>query len=317
MEPADPSPALRPLGLGEILDRAVTLTVRRFPFFAAIYVLFQLPYAFAQYEFNRGALPMLSDLVRTGGRPSDPARVQAILAESHVGPMLAVVVVIAMLFGPLVFAALVYAVSATYLGKNPSYERAIRAGVGRWLPLLGVYLLAFAAAFLIYVLLALLGGIVLVGVASLAAASKGLAIAIGFIAGTVFFLALFALVLLAIVVVQLASFICIVEAVAAPSALGLAVARVRTTIGIRRSLRFGAIYLLIAIGGALVSALGSTALIALVRSTALALAFASLVSIAMAIFLCTVVAIYYFDLRVREEGLDLALAAEALAQTAS
>ncbi|MGH7728864.1 MAG: hypothetical protein ACREM2_08745 [Vulcanimicrobiaceae bacterium] len=312
MDLAAPSSVLRPLGLGEILDRAVTLSVRRFPLFAAIRVLFQAPYAIAQYEFNRGSYQMLGALLPTAGKPADPAAMRAILVQNHPSQVFGVIVLVAMLAVPPIFAALTYAVSAAYLGRNPTFNEAIRAGVSRWLPLLGVYFFLLVAAVMANVALALSAVVVVLGVAGLAAGSKVLAVIIGGVLGVAAFALVVVAFTLLLVVMQIATFICVVEGAGPLSALRLAVRRVLGSIGIPRSVLFGLIYSLIALGGAIVAALGAAALVTLVRSVALSLAFTSLVNIALAIFLTTVVGIYYFDLRVREEGLDLELAAQSL-----
>ncbi|MGH7708471.1 MAG: hypothetical protein ACREM6_11190, partial [Vulcanimicrobiaceae bacterium] len=168
MDLAAPSSVLRPLGLGEILDRAVTLSVRSFPLFAAIRVLFQAPYAIAQYEFNRGSYQMLGALLPTAGKPADPAAMRAILVQNHPSQVFGVIVLVAMLAVPPIFAALTYAVSAAYLGRNPTFKQAIRAGVSRWLPLLGVYFFLLVAAVMANVALALSAVVVVLGIAAFA-----------------------------------------------------------------------------------------------------------------------------------------------------
>ena len=48
-QPAGAAWPLRPLGLGEMLDRAITLTIRNFPLFALIAILYALPQGVLAY----------------------------------------------------------------------------------------------------------------------------------------------------------------------------------------------------------------------------------------------------------------------------
>jgi len=68
---------LRPLGLGEMLDRAVTLCVRHFALFSLIFVVYAIPLAVLQYFGTADQAKMfgpLTDILRAqaAGKSIDP-----------------------------------------------------------------------------------------------------------------------------------------------------------------------------------------------------------------------------------------------------
>jgi hypothetical protein len=88
-------------------------------------------------------------------------------------------------------------------------------------------------------------------------------------------------------------------------------------VGLRRSLLVGGIFIAIALGIATVSSMGELVLIGLVRSAVAGTVYETLIRIATAAFTTAYVGIFYVDLRVREEGFDLRLAAEQAAAAAT
>src|SRR5690348_11714675 len=60
---------LRPLGFGEIFDRAVTLYIRNFIAFAAIVMVLVLPLAILQYFLDRAAQPQFDAILKVFTNP--------------------------------------------------------------------------------------------------------------------------------------------------------------------------------------------------------------------------------------------------------
>ena len=60
---------LRPLGFGEIFDRAITLYIRNFVPFAAIVMVLVVPLAILQYFLDLSSQPQLDALVRIFTHP--------------------------------------------------------------------------------------------------------------------------------------------------------------------------------------------------------------------------------------------------------
>jgi hypothetical protein len=104
----------------------------------------------------------------------------------------------------------------------------------------------------------------------------------------------------------------VVERANFTSAFATSLKRTFTGIGLKRSLLIGLIFLAISLIISLVTALGEGVIVALVHSTVLATIYQTLVRIATAAFTTAFIGIFYLDLRVREEGLDLQLQAQQL-----
>jgi hypothetical protein len=73
----------------------------------------------------------------------------------------------------------------------------------------------------------------------------------------------------------------------------------------------GLAYVAIGFGIFIVTAIGESVLFGFLHSNLLGTIFATAVEVASAAFTTAFVTIFYFDLRVREEGLDLQIAARA------
>ena len=69
-----PARLLRPLGFGEIFDRAVTLYVRNFWPFSLILLFVMLPYSSAQYSLQARSLAQLGDLMNSATGRGQPTR---------------------------------------------------------------------------------------------------------------------------------------------------------------------------------------------------------------------------------------------------
>lgn len=80
---------LRPLGFGEIFDRAVTLYVRNFLAFVRIVVVAVLPLAVFQYIVDVALTPQLQAIMTTLEHPAAKAS-PAILASLFTSPLTAI-----------------------------------------------------------------------------------------------------------------------------------------------------------------------------------------------------------------------------------
>jgi hypothetical protein len=82
-------------------------------------------------------------------------------------------------------------------------------------------------------------------------------------------------------------------------------------VGLQRALLVGLAYVAILLGIEFVSSVGAVVLIGIVHSSVAGVAYETIVRVITAAFTTAFIAIFYFDLRVREEGFDLQLAAQA------
>jgi len=172
----------------------------------------------------------------------------------------------------------------------------------------GVWLLGAA---ILYLVIVFAGVILAFGFIGLASALKAAGIAIAVIFGIIFGLAIVCFALIVLVAYNVGFYVCVIERRSFVEAFSAGIQRVFNRVGFVRALYVGLAYLAIGIGVWILSLVGQGLLFGLLRSHILGTAFGTLVSVAIAAFLTAFLTIFYFDLRVREEGLDLLLAAEA------
>ncbi|MBC5798725.1 MAG: hypothetical protein GIW94_01905 [Candidatus Eremiobacteraeota bacterium] len=314
---------LRPLSLGELLDRGVTLCVRFFLPLASLYAVFAVPYGFAQYFATRDlqkTFAIVGQMIRiqtVGGRPLDPTALSAILAHYPVfTPSLALLLLANFLIAPLPLAALIQSTSAFYLGSRPTFGQAYRVALERWLPLIGLNFLYLGAGIGLYVVVTIVLFVLILGVAFLAMAAHGVGIALATVVGLGAFLAVIAVAVIFLLALETSYFTCVVEHAPALRAFSVGIARVLGRVGLRRALFVGSAYFAISLGVFVASAVGNALIVGLVHSPVVSAVYTLLLRIAVVTFLSAFFAIFYFDLRVREEGLDLQVAAQQAAPLA-
>jgi hypothetical protein len=307
-----PGSTLRPLGVGEILDRAVNLCVKHIVPLTIIFLVYAIPLAIVQYLATKDVASqdvanLLSMLSKSpAGNNAAPPDI-----GKELNGWTAATVLMSLFVGPLPQAALVVAAASFYLGRQTSFADAYRAALPRWLHLLGLnFMYGLAGGFLYFVVIivmALLG----LGIGFLYAVSHVAGIAVGIIIGAVFIVLCLGFFMVAILAYEMSFLACVLERQNLAVAFASGIRRVFAGVGLQRSLLTGSAFVAIFIAIAIVSGVGQTLLIALLRSSLAGVAYTTLVGIATAAFTTTFIAIFYFDLRVREEGLDLQIAAQA------
>jgi hypothetical protein len=306
---------LRPLGLGEILDRAVTLCVRHFALFSLIFIVYAIPVAVFQYlgtGDQSKVFGTLTDVVQAqaAGKHVDSNDVMKALAQSSVtNGWTALWIFSALFIAPFPAAALIDAAATFYLGGSTSFGQAYRFALGRWLPLVGVNILYLVCGLALYVGVFLIALVVALALVFLYKASAAVGIGLSILLGAAFFLVLIGFVLVAALAIQVSYFSCVVEKMPFVTAFSRGISRVFVGAGLRRSLLVGLAYFAIFIGIWLVTVTGESVLYGLLRSNIAGTVYETLVRVATAAFLTAFIAIFYFDLRVRTEGFDLQLAA--------
>ncbi len=314
---------LRPLGLGEILDRAVTLCVRHFALFSLIFIVYAIPVAIFQYlgtGDQSKVFGTLTDVMQSqaSGKHVDGNDVIKALQQSQVtNGWTALWILSALLVAPLPVAALIDAAATFYLGGITSFGGAYRAALDRWMPLVGINFLYLVCGLALYIGVFLVALVVILGLVFLFKASSALGIGLSILLGTAFFIALLGFALVATLAVQVSYFSCVVEKLPFVTAFTRGISRVFVGAGLRRSLLVGLAYVAIGIGIWLVTVAGESVLYGLLRSNVAGTVYETVVRVATAAFTTAFVAIFYFDLRVRTEGFDLQLAASGDPRTAS
>jgi hypothetical protein len=313
-------PSLRPLGLGELLDRAVTLCVKNFVPLSLIFLVYAVPLGVVQYFATRDVTSVLQTFTdalqaqANNGKPADPAALSR--AFSTVPPLngwYPLLIAIVFFVGPLPTAALIEATSARYLNRETSFGAAYGVALARWMPLIGINCLYLAAGGILYVAVVLAAVAIGIALALVTSALHAIGIAFDVLIGLAVLIAGIAFFIVAALALQVSYFTCVVEGGGVVTSFGRGIRRVFARVGVKRSLLVGLAFVAIAISIGIVSAVGEAALFAAVRNSAVGTAYSTLVRIATAAFTTAFLAIFYFDLRVREEGLDLQLAAQAAA----
>jgi hypothetical protein len=305
---------LRPLGLGEVLDRAVNLCVKYFVPLTLIFLVYAIPLGILQFfalphDFSKYITLMTSAMQ---GKTTDQAEVTRQLNDSSgLSPWFALLYVVLFFVYPLPLAAMIAATAGFYLQKPLTFGESYSAALSRWGHLIGVNIMyGFAGGFL-YLLVILLVVILGLGVGLLYAASSAAGIAVGIVLGTIFLIASLGFVIVAMLAWQISMVSCVVEKLNLAVAFMKGISRVFTGIGLRRSLLVGCAYGAILVGIQMVAGFGEIVVIGLLKSDIAGTVYITVVSVATAAFTTAFITIFYFDLRVREEGLDLQLAAQA------
>lgn len=314
------STTLRPLGLGELLDRAVNLSVKYLVPFALIYAVVEIPIAVVQFVWfgpQSGAMSSLLTVFSrqaAGGKAMDPFTMRQLSAQLL--PQAGGLTLMTLLLYPLSKAALVEATTTAYLRGAVDFKSAYRVAFARWLPLLGVvglYIACGIGVYLVVFVLVFLAAFVL-GAITVGLHTLGTAIAI--VLGVAVAIALFLFFLVAGLAFEVSVFTSVLEHASPARSLAAGIRRVFRGVGLRRSLVVGLAYLAVILAIGLISAAGAMVLAGLARSVLVNALFSTLVGLATAAFVTSFMGIFYFDLRVREEGLDLELAARQLASGA-
>lgn len=305
---------LRPLRIGEILDRAVTLFVRRFAVLVLILALVAIPIAICQYIAQPQMTGFIEDLQRVlaapPGQQQDRREVLTqLIAHNRVGQSGLALIVAAVILGTLSSTACIIAVAQSYAGKVPSVREVYRAALRRWLAQLVALGFFVVLAFAIFIGLLIIVFFIALSVGALTAASRTAALFVGIPAGIILAFVMFALIALMYFATQM-SLISIALEDANPIhgiATGL-----RRTLGAPifwRSLLVATIVFAVAGIGQLLIVSIAGALSVATHVSALYPVLAVVGGIVLNALVTTFIVIYAVDIRVRREGYDLALAA--------
>ncbi len=306
---------LRPLGIGELLDRAVTLLVRRFAVLALILALVAIPLAIIQYASSPATAGLAAQiqalLTLPPGHPEEQrAILRQLSAGNRLGPLGFGLVVLSAVLSTLSTTACMIGVAQAYAGRLPSVRAAYRAALGRWLPQLVAVVAFVAFGFILAVVLTLAAVFVAVAVVALSKVSHPAALLLGIPSA-----ALFAVVFLGVTVLLYfaAQMSLVAIALEDPNPIrGIAQGLRRTLsppIFWRSALVAGAVFAVSLIGSLILLAVAG-GMSALTRIDALYPVIAVIGGVALNALLTTFMVVYTFDVRVRREGYDLAVAAQ-------
>jgi hypothetical protein len=307
------TPDLRPLTIGELLDRAIAVFVRHAGLFLLALALIAIPPAVIEVILApHGLFAPFAALQQILAHPNDPVLVQAIVKRSQAeqAPTLFASFLISLAYVWELTAASVIAVDV-FTGTAPSLRRALMIGLSRYLPALVVSLgyIVIAFALIIALFIAMIPLFLLI--ALIVALSKVLAIIVGsvlalaVVAAFIFFGSIASLsFLIAIVTVS-------TEDPNPIRAIGSSLRRTFARALLVRSFLVGIALYLVRFGGSLLGVGIGAVLVALTRVESLSIVPVTVMSVLITGVAITFVARYTLDLRMRREGLAGAAGAAA------
>ena len=301
---------LRPLGAGELLDRAVTLYVRRFGLIVAVLAVVVAPLMIVDAIVSPNSAGAWSDFAKVmSASGNSRATAQAIAqmnSNSTGGAAVGLMVVLSALARLMMFSAVVAVVAAAYAGATTTFGDAYRLAARRWLPQLvvalayvGMAIVAFIPLTIVYVAVVFIVALLAIG------GAKIVAIVIGVIGGVVV-LGLFACVFSWLYMAyQLSAVAVVTESANPPAAIGAGLRRAFGKQTRWRTLAAGLTVIAISFGGTLpILAIGALAS-ATLHQPALYFAILGAGNVLLEGLVAAFVVVYAVDVRVRREGLDL------------
>ncbi len=305
---------LRPLGFGEIFDRAITLYVRNFWPFLAIVLVLIVPLAVIQYVLDSSQLAQFDQMIHVFTHPNAPPPALASLFSSP-GEIAAIAAVALLYYAlwPFVFVAVAFGVARLYGGRPVEFGACYRSVLPHWGAILLTQLVAvavFVTWYVAFFIVVVAAGVV---AALLARASIVLAI-VAFV--VLLLLALAFLLALALVFIALAFAMnaVAIENAGPMAAIASGFGRVFARKELGRALVFALAAFAVIFGGSMV--VSAVALLALfAHAVAVEVIVSALLRAAIAPFSIVLVAVYYFDVRIRREGYDLEAEIERIAAT--
>ena len=306
---------LRPLGFGEIFDRAVTLYIRNLVPFVAIVSVLVLPLAVLQYVIDIASQPQYDEMLRAISNPhaARPEHVPTIFDSPVSLLALGIVVLLSYTIAPFVLNAVAVGVARLYRGRPVEFRACYAVSFARWPQTLGVIGIDFLVFVGFEIALALVVGIlVVIGIAlfSVLPAIAPLEIVVG------------ALLILAMLPFTAPLFIAlafamngvVIEQRGVVESLLLGLQRVFNRSEFWRAMLVGIAALAIIFGGSTMFSM--LAIVAgLFHLPVLQAIIQSLPSAIINPLAAVIFVVYYFDVRIRREGFDLEAGIERLTAT--
>lgn len=301
MDSSTEAPQLRSLRIGEIFDRATTMYVRNFSVFTLIVLTLLAPTAIVRYLLLG---EQAGDFTQLFQEMSDPRHARA-MAPASASLLLTTLTlsIVVLLLAPFVNNAVAAGVAMLYDGERPNYALAFRRVFARGWQLLGTLLLCALIVIGIYVAIVIL--LVVASAITFSMFQVG-----GARAAAIAFIALAALVLLsAIALAAVASVFALyattLEGQYAMQAVRGAFGRLFNRRELPKALLLTLAYIALEVIALIVTGSVSLLIGSLTRSQPLEQAFATGADAILNAYITILLAVYYFDVRTRAEGLDL------------
>ncbi len=308
---------LRPLGFGEIFDRAITLYIRNFLPFAGIVAVVVLPIAVLQYFIDTSSMTQFDQAMKILTHPNAPAPTTPVLPAFMTDPRVAILFAVTLLvvyaIYPFSLNAVAIGVARLYTGRPVLFGPCYRGSLHRWPQVLGMLCVEFALVIAWYIGFVIIAVLAVLLVTLLARAS----IILGIFAGIIgFLIGLAALLFLAPLFVALtfAMNAIVIEERPVFESIGLGFSRIFNREEFWRSVLFALAAGAVLLGAGMVAGIFSTIFLLLHWLPASAIVD-TLFRAAITPFSIVLLAIYYFDVRIRREGFDLEAGLERLVES--
>jgi hypothetical protein len=319
------APPLRPLSIGELFDRAVSIYFRHIVVFSAILLAIVAPIALFQFlqltlthNLLDAYLNIFDSALKHPSTPPDLTKLdEAVKAQSPYAEMASLALSgLTWLFSffalPLANAAVVSGVSRAYLGLPVRFKLCYQDAVRRWGHALLLTLLWLIV--LVVFLLFMFFGMVLAAVfiAALGAALQTFGFIVGGIIGLLLGLAVVSLVVMSYMAFASSFIACVLENVDPIRAFTLGITRIFGGGMFRRSFVVAVFMAFVFIGVSIVAGFLDLLTLYFTKSWFLYIAIAQVLNVLYVAFAFVLVSIYYYDIRIRREGFDLQLLADQL-----
>ncbi len=283
----------------------MTLYVRNFVTFTLMVLTLLAPLAVIQYVALPDRGESLSQVI---GQIEHPAKTKTKMPQSPISNQelaaLLGIAAIALIFAPFVNNAVAVGVARVYKGEEPDYRASFATVLRRWLPLLGTAFLNVLILFGLYITMVI--GLVLLLTVGLLLVRVALPLAvIVFIVAVVGLLAVLLLFLLLLIAYAFSMYSTSLEDAGPVRAVGLAYRRVFNRIEFKKALLMALAYMGLQLGVFTLSTTVALLVTLVLKNQAIELAINTIVGAMLAAFLTTLLAVYYYDVRTRIEGLDL------------
>lgn len=302
-------PTLRALTIGEIFDRAVTMYVRNFVVFTLIVLTLLVPISVLQYTYTDKATNSFAQLLRQISHPG------AALPPYDASQLAAIVgiALVVLLLAPFTNNAVAVGVAAIYAGRKPNYRDDFTRVFGRWGPLLGTSVLSMLILIATYLVMVI--GLAILAVLGVAIARAGALVVLGIVLaliGVAVFIAAIVLFVLFVICCAFALYATTIESRLPADAIGEAFRRIFNRRELPKAVLIALAYVALEIGVVILSAVVGVFILDIAHSTALQIAAGTIINAVLTAFLSVLIAVYYYDVRTRTEGLDLEVALEHL-----
>ncbi|HZV79728.1 MAG TPA: hypothetical protein VFF60_09000 [Candidatus Binatus sp.] len=324
--PAAAAPALRPLSIGELFDRAFSLYFRHILTFAAVLFVATIPYAivallqlYMQRDILSAYVNLIQGVIQHPTTPPDVSSLDAAISKESIPAMMgsyalsAISYLVALFILPLANAAVVAGVSRAYLGLPVRFRVCYQDAFRRWGYVLLLTLLWLIVAIPV-IAIAMFGWIfAIIAVAALGVALRTVGIIIASIVGIALTLICIALAVMSYMAFGSSFVACVLEKADPIKSFTLGVTRVFSRDLFARSLWVATGLIFIYIGFAIVAAVIGGLSVWLTKSLFFYVATAQIINVFFIALAFVVVSLYYYDTRIRHEGFDIQVLADQLA----